>query len=97
MGVSDPSDASPEGQGGGVHLPSPNMDRALCVLNQQCCKLKGEPDDIKAVQKSFGKLFDCGLTKFLKDNPKDIQNKFINIGYLGGLCIIPSEIQLQCE
>ena len=54
------------------------MDRALCVLNQQCRKLKGKPDDIKAVQKSVGKLFDRGHIKFLKDIPEDIQSKFID-------------------
>ena len=57
---------------------SPNMNRPLCILNQQCRKLKGKPDDIKAVQKSVGKLFGRDHIKFLKDIPEDIQSKFID-------------------
>ena len=57
---------------------SPNQDRATCVLNQQCKKLKGKPDDIKAVQKSVDKLFDRGHIKCVEDLSEDIQNKFIN-------------------
>ena len=57
---------------------SPNLDRALCMLNQQCRKLKGKPDDIKAVQKNVRKLFDRDHIKFLKDIPEDIQSKLID-------------------
>jgi hypothetical protein len=57
---------------------SPNMDQATCVLNQQYKKLKGKPDNIKSVQKRFGKLFDRGHIKFLNDLPEDNQSKFIN-------------------
>ena len=48
------------------------------MLNQQCRKLKGKPEDIKAVQKSFQKLFDRGNVKLLNDIPEEVQAKFIN-------------------
>ena len=51
---------------------SPYQDRATCVLNQKCKKLKGKPDDIKAVQKSVDKLFDRGHIKFVEDPSEDI-------------------------
>ena len=56
---------------------APNEERARCVLDQQCKKLKGKPDDIKAVQKSFQKLFDRGHAKLLEDIPEDVLADFI--------------------
>ena len=46
---------------------APNEERARCVLNQQCKKLKGKPDDIKAVQKIFQKLFDRGRDGIIRE------------------------------
>ena len=54
-------------------LLAPNMDTAMCVLNQKCKKVKGKPYDIQAV----GKLNDRGHTKLLKDNHEETQEKFV--------------------
>ena len=72
----------------------------MCV-DQQCKKLKGKPDDIKAVKKSVGKLFDRGHIKFVKDLTEDIQSKFINnrysTGFRRGSCITLVEVNSsQC-
>jgi hypothetical protein len=47
--------ATPPMRGKEEEFLSPNMNRAVCVLNQQCKKLKGKPDDINAVQKECWK------------------------------------------